>query len=84
MRVCLLTCTPHITGGPGSLRYDIRYRRARSAEVGNAYVRAEVALIRYFVIRLVGVTVLVGTIGEIENVSQVFHPNGRLAASNSP
>ena len=32
----------------------------------------------------VGVTVLVGAIGEIENVSQVFHPDGRLAASNSP
>jgi hypothetical protein len=39
----------------------------------------------YFVtIRRVGVTVLVGAIGEIENVSQVFHPDGRLAASNSP
>jgi hypothetical protein len=35
-------------------------------------------------IRRVGVTVLVGAIGEIENVSQVFHPDGRLAASNSP
>jgi hypothetical protein len=39
----------------------------------------------YFVtIRRVGVTVLVGAIGEIENVNHVFHPAGRLAASNSP
>jgi len=41
--------------------------------------------IGYFVtIRRVGVTVLVGAIGEIENVSQVFHPAGRLSAANSP
>jgi hypothetical protein len=39
----------------------------------------------YFVtIRCVGATVLVGAMGEIENVSHVFHPAGRLAASNSP
>lgn len=39
----------------------------------------------YFVtIRRVGATVLVGAIGESENVSQVFQPDGRLAASNSP
>jgi hypothetical protein len=42
-------------------------------------------LFSYFVtIRRVGVTVLVGAIGEIENVNQVFQPAGRLAASNSP
>ena len=34
----------------------------------------------YFVTsRRVGVTVLVGAIGEIENVNQVFQPAGRLA-----
>jgi hypothetical protein len=32
---------------------------------------------------LVGVTVL-GAASEIEKVSQVFQPDGRLAASNSP
>ena len=32
----------------------------------------------------VGVTVLSGAAGEIENVNQVFQPDGRLAASNSP
>ena len=32
----------------------------------------------------VGVTVLAGAASEIENVSQVFQPDGRLAASNSP
>jgi hypothetical protein len=38
----------------------------------------------YFVtIRRVGATVLVGAMGEIENVNHVFHPAGRLAASNS-
>jgi len=36
------------------------------------------------VIRRVGATVLEGAIGEIENVSHVFHPDARLAASNSP
>jgi hypothetical protein len=42
-------------------------------------------IIPYLVtIRRVGVTVLVGAIGEIENVSQVFQPDGRFAASNSP
>jgi uncharacterized protein (DUF983 family) len=41
--------------------------------------------IPYFVtIWRVGVTVLVGAMGEIENVNHVFHPAGRLAASNSP
>jgi hypothetical protein len=46
---------------------------------------ADVAQFPYFVTnRRVGVTVLVGAIGEIENVSQVFHPAGRLAWSNSP
>ena len=39
----------------------------------------------YLVTRcLVGVTVLSGAAGEIENVNQVFQPDGRLAASNSP
>ncbi len=39
----------------------------------------------YFVtIRRVGVTVLVGAIGEIEKVNQVFHPDGRFSAANSP
>ena len=39
----------------------------------------------YFVtIRRVGVTVLVGAIGEIANVSQTFHPDGRFSAANSP
>ena len=33
---------------------------------------------------LVGVTVLTGTASDIENVSQVFQPDGRLAAANSP
>jgi hypothetical protein len=28
--------------------------------------------------------VLAGAMGEIENVNHVFHPAGRLAASNSP
>jgi hypothetical protein len=38
----------------------------------------------YFVITcLVGVTVF-GAASEIENVNQVFQPDGRLAASNSP
>ena len=38
----------------------------------------------YFVtIRRVGATVLAGAMGEIENVNHVFHPTGRLAASNS-
>lgn len=32
----------------------------------------------------VGATVLAGGAGEIENVSQVFQPDGRFAASNSP
>lgn len=32
----------------------------------------------------VGVTVLAGGAGEIENVSQVFQPDGRFAAANSP
>jgi hypothetical protein len=41
-------------------------------------------LIYLVTIRRVGVTVLVGAIGEIENVSHVFHPDGRLVASNSP
>ena len=41
-------------------------------------------LVYLVTIRRVGVTVLVGAIGEIENVSHVFHPDGRLAASNSP
>jgi hypothetical protein len=40
-------------------------------------------LVYFVTIRRVGVTLLVGAIGEIENVSQVFHPDGRLAASNS-
>ena len=31
-----------------------------------------------------GVTVLSGGAGEIENVNQVFQPDGRFAASNSP
>ena len=31
-----------------------------------------------------GVSVLVGTASEIENVNQVFQPDGRLAAANSP
>lgn len=34
--------------------------------------------------RRVGATVVTGAIGEIEKVSQVFQPDGRLAASNSP
>jgi hypothetical protein len=39
----------------------------------------------YFVtIRRVGATVLVGAIGEIENVSHVFQPAGRFSAANSP
>ena len=39
----------------------------------------------YFVtIRRVGVTVLVGAMGEIANVSQTFHPEGRFSAANSP
>ena len=39
----------------------------------------------YFVTtRRVGVTVLVGAIGEIANVSQIFHPDGRFSAANSP
>ena len=39
----------------------------------------------YFVTsRRAGVSVLVGAIGEIENVSQVFHPDGRFSAANSP
>jgi hypothetical protein len=39
----------------------------------------------YFVtIRRVGATVLAGGIGKIENVTHVFHPDGRFAASNSP
>ena len=43
------------------------------------------SFVRYFVTRcLVGVTVLAGAASEIENVSQVFQPDGRLAASNSP
>jgi len=38
----------------------------------------------YFVITcLVGVAVF-GAASEIENVNQVFQPDGRLAASNSP
>jgi hypothetical protein len=38
----------------------------------------------YFVTRcFVGVTV-VGTASDIENVSHVFQPDGRLAVSNSP
>jgi hypothetical protein len=32
----------------------------------------------------VGVTVLSGAAGEIENVNHAFQPDGRLAASNSP
>ena len=32
----------------------------------------------------VGVTVLVGAIGEIANVSQIFHLDGRFEASNLP
>jgi len=44
-----------------------------------------VALIGHFVNTLrVGVTVLAGAMGEIESVSQVFHPDGRFCASNSP
>lgn len=31
-----------------------------------------------------GVTVLVGAIGDIENVNHVFHPAGRFSAANSP
>jgi hypothetical protein len=34
--------------------------------------------------RRVGVTVLVGAIGEIANVSQIFHLDGRFEASNLP
>jgi len=41
--------------------------------------------IPYFVTKcLVGATVLSGAAGEIENVNQVFQPDGRFAASNSP
>jgi hypothetical protein len=32
----------------------------------------------------VGVTALVGAIGEIANVSQIFHLDGRFEASNLP
>jgi len=39
--------------------------------------------ITYFVMCLVGVTVF-GAASEIANVNQVFQPEGRLAASNSP
>jgi hypothetical protein len=39
----------------------------------------------YFVtIRRLGVTVLAGAIGEIENVSHVFQPAGRFSEANSP
>ncbi len=39
----------------------------------------------HFVTRcLVGATVLAGGASEIENVNQVFQPDGRFAASNSP
>jgi len=47
------------------------------------YVRTA-PLIYFVTIRRVGVTVLVGAIGEIAKVSQTFQPEGRLAASNSP
>jgi hypothetical protein len=46
---------------------------------------ADAEMFSYLVtIRRVGVTVLVGAIGEIEKVNQVFHPAGRLSAANSP
>jgi hypothetical protein len=38
----------------------------------------------YFVTRCRLGATAVGAVGEIENVSQVFQPDGRLAASNSP
>ena len=37
-----------------------------------------------FMSSMLGVTVLVGAIGDIENVTQVFHPEGRFSAANSP
>ena len=33
---------------------------------------------------LIVAPLLVGAIGEIENVNQVFHPDGRFSAANSP
>jgi len=38
----------------------------------------------HFVACRVGVTVLAGAVGEIENVSQAFLPAGRFSAANSP
>jgi uncharacterized glyoxalase superfamily protein PhnB len=46
--------------------------------------RSDRELPHFVTTRRVGATVLVGAIGESENVSHVFHPAGRLAASNSP
>jgi hypothetical protein len=56
-------------------------RQARSQQAGYRRMTSiQVDQLPYFVTnRRVGVTVLVGAIGEIENVSHVFHPAGRLA-----
>lgn len=72
------------TAGKRAELYMVRHATVSGVAVTGASVR-ERHMVHYLVaIRRVGATVLVGAIGEIENVSQVFQPDGRLAASNSP
>ena len=77
----MVSCPFRKSAQKGYVRYDRvtmqnRTARAHLARDG----RPGSDQFYYFVtIRRVGATVLVGAIGEIENVSHAFHPAGRLA-----
>ena len=58
-------------------------RRPAAMPAGVSYYKRRICATYFVTMRLVGVTVLVGAASEIENVSQVFQPDGRLSASNS-
>jgi hypothetical protein len=74
-----------ITRAPGAKLDPCDARKREDAPVDDARPLPDRPSYFYFVtMRRVGATVLLGAIGEIENVNQVFHPDARLAASNSP
>jgi hypothetical protein len=79
---CEITCDSWLTDGVsgyiGSVLRDISKKgRPMGDEAAGAGA--------YFVTMWrVGVTALVGAIGKIANVSQIFHLDGRFEASNLP
>jgi hypothetical protein len=68
---------------PDSGRTSRHFRKVPTPEVGSKSTSSPSTQFSYFVTMCrVGVTVLSGAAGEIENVNHVFQPDGRLAASS--